>query len=107
MIMKIDELRELSRMLESKGWTGIKLRTKIKESSGTFDLIANSKGMLKKTLLLIISSDIYDAQTGMMLLRGVPKKYVKVIFLESGDAAFIEKDKDIQIVTTPDLIPYP
>ena len=66
--MKIDELRELSRMLESKGWTGIKLRTKIKESSGTFDLIANSKGMLKKTLLLLISSDIYDAQSGMMLL---------------------------------------
>ncbi len=97
--MKLEEVKEITKLLQEKGWSDIKLHKKVKESSGTFDIVANSKGMLKKTLLVIISTDIYDAQIGIMLLDAVPRKYIKVIFLEEGDPFFVEKPDDIKIIT--------
>ena len=103
--MKLEEVKEIVKLLESKGWSGIKLRTKVPDSSGTFDIVATSKGMLKKNLLVIISTDIYDAQIGIMLLDGVPKKYVKVIFLEEGDPFFVEHPDDVKIITDAEYFP--
>lgn len=104
--MKLEDLKEnVVKVLESKGWVDVKIHKKIKESSGTFDVIATSKGVLKKTLLIIVSTDIYDAQIGIMLLDGVPKRYVRVILLESGDPFFIERPKDIKIVTDTNELP--
>ena len=103
--MKLEEVKEIVKLLQDKGWSNIKLRTKIKESSGTFDLVAVSKGMLKKNLLLIISTDIYDAQIGIMLLDSVPKKYIRYILLEEGDPFFVERPDEIKIVTNPNDLP--
>lgn len=104
--MKLEEIKELVNLLQQKGWSGIKVRTKIKESSGTFDIIAQSKGVLKKTMLVIISTDIYDAQIANMLFDGVPpKKYLKFILLEEGDPFFVEHSDDIKILTNADNFP--
>lgn len=105
--MKLEEVKEVVKLLETKGWNEIKLRTKIKESSGTFDIVANTKGVLKKNMLVIISSDIYDAQIAIMLLDAVPKKYLKAIILEEGDPFFVEHSNDIKIVINPDDLPKP
>ena len=103
--MKLEEIKDLVSLLQNKGWSGIKVRTKIKESSGTFDIIAHSKGMLKKTMLVIISTDIYDAQIANMIFDGVPKKYLKMILLEEGDPFFVEHSDDIKILTNADNFP--
>ena len=103
--MKLEEVKEIVKLLEANGWSNIKIRSKIKESSGSFDIVATSKGMLKKTLLVIISTDIYDAQIGVMLLDSVPKKYTKVILLEEGDPFFVEHPDDIKIITNADYFP--
>ena len=105
--MKLEEVKEIVNLLKSKGWADIKLRTKIKESSGTFDIVANSKGVLKKSMLVIISTDIYDAQIAIMLMDGVPKKYHKVIYLEEGDPFFVEHPDDVKIITQADNFPHP
>ena len=103
--MKLEEVKEVAKLLQEKGWPDIKLHKKIKESSGSFDIIATSKGMLKKTMLVIISTDIYDAQIGIMLLDSVPKKFLKYIFLEEGDPFFVEKPNDIKIITNVNDFP--
>jgi hypothetical protein len=103
--MKFDDLKEVGKLLKANGWSDIKLRSKIKESSGTFDIVATSKGMMKKNLLVIISSDIYDAQIAIMLLDGVPKKFLKIILLESGDPFFVEHPEEIKIFTSIEEIP--
>lgn len=105
--MKLEEVKEVVKLLQTKGWNDIKLRTKVKESSGTFDIVASSKGVLKKNLLVIISSDIYDAQIAIMLLDAVPKKYIKAVLLEEGDPFFVECPDDIKIVIRADNLPKP
>lgn len=103
--MKLEEVKEIVKLLQDKGWSDIKLRTKIKESSGSFDIVATGKGLKKKNLLVIISTDIYDAQIGIILLEGVPKKYTKVIFLEEGDPFFVERPEDVKIITNVNEFP--
>ena len=107
--MKLEELKELGKLLEDKGWSNIKYRKKIPESAGTIDVIASSKGVLKKNLLLIIASDIYDAQIACMIFDGVPKKYQhKVVFLEEGDPFFVaDRPKDVLIIDKADGLPLP
>lgn len=103
--MKLEEVKDIVNLLQNKGWSGIKVSTKIKESSGTFDILAHSKGMLKKTLLIIISTDIYDAQIANMIFDGVPKKYLKIILLEEGDPFFVEHSDDIKILSNAENLP--
>lgn len=107
--MKMEEMKELGIFLKGIGWARIKYRKKIPEGSGTIDVIAQSKGIMKKNLLLIISTDIYDAQIAIILFANIPKKYqYKVIFLEEGDPFFVEdKPKDIIIVTKSEDLPSP
>lgn len=103
--MKLEEVKDVVKLLQSKGWSDLKIRSKVKESSGTIDIIATSKGLKKKTMLVIISTDIYDAQIANMLFDGIPKKYLKVILLEEGDPFFVEHDDDVKIVSSPEALP--
>lgn len=105
-ILNMEEIKELGQHLKSIGWPKLKYRKKIPESAGTIDVIAQSGGLKKKNLLLIISTDIYDAQIAIMLFSGLPKKYnYKIIYLEEGDPFFVEHPKDVMIVTKTDDLP--
>lgn len=106
--MSMEVIKELGNDLKKSGWSKIVYRKKIPEGAGTIDVIAQSKGLKKKTLLVVVATDIYDAQIALMLYNGLPKKYIKTIFLEEGDPFFIEgRPKDVIIVTKAEDLPRP
>ena len=103
----MEEIKELGIYLkDSLGWSKIQYSKKISESAGIIDVIAQSKGLKKKTLLIVIATDIYDAQIALMLFNGLPKKYVQVIYLLEGDPFFIEgRPKEVIVVTKHEDLP--
>ena len=56
--MDMEVIKEIGNYLQKSGWSKIKYRKKLPESAGTIDVIAQSKGLKKKNLLVVVATDI-------------------------------------------------
>ena len=96
---------QIATELIKKGWKDIKFSTKLSNSIGTYDVVAKSKGLRKKLLVICIGSDPNDATLASMLLNGVEIKSEKFIFLLTGDPRFVETFKDIEVISEISQLP--
>lgn len=90
--------KQIATVLEKNGWENIKFGVKLPNSSGTFDVVAKSKGFRKKQLVITIGSDPNDATIASMLLNGLDDKFIKIVFLIHGDPRFVSAPSDIKII---------
>jgi hypothetical protein len=97
--------KQIAIELEKNGWGDIKFSSKLPNSSGTFDVVAKSKGFRKKQLVIAIGSDPNDATIASMLLNGLDDKFQKVIYLAHGDPRFVSAPSDIKIISDLTQIP--
>ncbi|MHA1990627.1 MAG: hypothetical protein ACW981_17075 [Candidatus Hodarchaeales archaeon] len=97
--------KQIAIELEKNGWGGIKFSAKLPNSSGTFDVVAKSKGFRKRQLVISIGSDPNDATIASMLLNGLDDKFLKVIYLAYGDPRFVSAPSDIKIINDLTQIP--
>jgi hypothetical protein len=105
-LLNIDQIRlDLTRVLQLKGWRALKFGVKLPQTAGTFDIVAISKGLRKRTLVIAIATDTHDANLAAMLLASLEPKYQKVIYLAIGDPLFVMKATDISIITDMDQLP--
>jgi len=97
--------RQIATELEKNGWGNIKFGVKLPNSSGTFDVVAKSKGFRKRQLVITIGSDPNDATIASMLLNGLDDKFQKVVYLIHGDPRFVSASSDIKIINDLAQIP--
>ena len=97
--------KEMANILMKKGWKDIRFSTRLPESSGTFDIVASSKGIRKKMLVIAIATDPNDAEIASVLLLGIDAKYQKLIYLMFGDPLFAQVPSAIKLITRYEDLP--
>ncbi|MHA2363258.1 MAG: hypothetical protein ACXAC7_04825 [Candidatus Hodarchaeales archaeon] len=106
-----DELKklrnDLTKSLQKKGWPNISYFVKFPSSSGTVDIVAQTKGFRKKCLMIVIAENEFDAGIASFLLKGIVEKGEKILYLQEGDPANIFVDKSIKVLADPQILPAP
>ena len=97
--------QEIANEIMKKGWKDNKFSMRLPESSGTFDIVAVSRGLRKKTLVLTIATDPSDAEIASVLLLGLDTKYQRIIYLLFGDPLFVQVPDSIKIITQYENLP--
>ncbi|MHA2363257.1 MAG: hypothetical protein ACXAC7_04820 [Candidatus Hodarchaeales archaeon] len=109
----MDDLKEtrkkITMSLQSKGWDKINYKVKFPSSSGTVDIVASSKGLRKKRLIIVIGSNEFDAGIAGFLLKGISEKgkNQKIMFLQEGNPLNVKTEKGISIIADVNDLPSP
>jgi len=74
-------------------------------SSGTVDVVASGSGLRKKTLMIAIGSNPFDAGIAGLLLAGISERGEKLIFLQEGSPEEVQMTPGVSIISSVAELP--
>lgn len=108
LLPEFEEVRDkITQKLQQIGWDKIIYSAKLPSSRSTIDIIATSKGVRKKRLIIIIGANEFDANISSMLLTGIMEKGKKIMFLQEGDPSNVKINSKILVLVNYNDLPAP